>query len=181
MVGWSPLATAFVVAGGAPVVDKCGFFGDLFGALIPGLEASSAKVDTVEEELQSFGLELDALLCGIAGFRPTEATFFKAFDGDPEAGAIEVEEFDAGAVFVGEDKEGVAGGLRLVVARSQFGETVKGFAHVAWLECEEDFESRRAEVDHGRPPCCESCERRVEMNSQASGKSALDSMRMVMP
>jgi len=131
--------------------------------------------------LQSFGLELDALLCGIAGFRPTEATFFKAFDGDPEAGAIEVEEFDAGAVFVGEDKEGVSGGLCLVVARGQFGETVKGFAHVAWLECEEDFESRRAEVDHGRPPCCESCERRVEMNSQASGKSALDSMRMVMP
>ena len=126
-------------------------------------------------------MELDALLGGLTGFGPAEAAFFEAFDRDPETSAVEVEEFDAGAVFIGEDKEGVSGGLCLVVARGQFGETVKGFAHVAGLECEEDFECSGSEVDHGRPPSWELCARRVLMKSQARGKSALDSMRMVMP
>jgi hypothetical protein len=87
------------------------FFGDLCGAFVPGLEAGAAEVDAVEKELEGLGLELDALLGGLAGFGPAEAAFFEAFDGDPEAGAVEVEEFDASAIFVGEDKEGVVGGL----------------------------------------------------------------------
>jgi hypothetical protein len=157
------------------------FFGDLCGAFVPGLEAGAAEVDAVEKELEGLGLELDALLGGLAGFGPAEAAFFEAFDGDPEAGAVEVEEFDASAIFVGEDKEGVVGGLGLVVAGGEFSEAVKGFAHIAWFEGEEDFEGGGSEVDHGRPPSCELCVRRALMKSQARGKSALDSMRMVMP
>ena len=160
----------------------CGvFLGDLCGAFVPGLEAGAAEVDAVEEELEGLGLELDALLGGLTGFGPAEAAFFEAFDGDPEAGAVEVEEFDAGAVFVGEDKEGVAGGLGLVVAVGEFGESVEGFAHVAGFKGKEDFEGCGSEVDHGRPPSCGVFARRALMKSQARGKSALDSMRMVMP
>jgi hypothetical protein len=86
-------------------------FRELFRSLVPGLEGGSAEVDAVDEELQGFGVEFDATLAGFARSGPAEAAFFEAFCRDPEAGAVEVEELDSVAAFVGEDEEGVAGGM----------------------------------------------------------------------
>ena len=76
----------------------------------PGLEGGSTEVDAVDEELQGFGREFDAALAGFTRGGPAEKAFLQAFRRYPKTGAVEVEELDAVAAFVGEDEEGVAGG-----------------------------------------------------------------------
>jgi len=115
-------------------------------ALIPGFEGGTAEVDAVDEELEGFGCEFDAALAIFAGDGPAEATLFEAFGGDPEAGAVEVEELDAVAALVGEDEKGVAGGGGLEWVGGEVVKAVEGFAHVAGIEREEDFESGAGEV-----------------------------------
>ena len=141
-------------------------------ALIPGLEGGSAKVYAIDEKLQGFGVELDTALAGFAGGGPAEAAFFKTFCSDPCAGAVEVEELDAVAALVGEDEEGVTGGGGLKLFGGEGVEAVEGFAHVAGIKREEDFESGAGEVQHWQPPFAARCLRKVAMNSAASGMAA---------
>ena len=71
--------------------------------------------------------------------RPAEGVFFKPFGNDPIAGAIEVEDFNESAALIGEKESGSAGGVDFDGIACQFGESVKGFAHVAGLQCDVDF------------------------------------------
>ncbi len=120
-------------------------------------------------------------LAGFAGGGPAEAAFFEAFRRYPKTGAVEVEELDAVAAFVGEDEEGVAGGGGLELVGSEGVKAVEGFAHVAGIEREEDFEGGAGEVQHGWPPFAARCLRKVAMNSVASGIAAWSSSRSERP
>src|SRR5688572_29417532 len=115
-------------------------------ALIPRLERGTAEIDAIDEELEGFGVELDAALARFAGGRPTERAFFQSLGCDPEAGSIEVEKLDAVAALVGEDEKSVAGGGGLELVRGQAMEAVERLAHVAGIEREEDLERGAGEV-----------------------------------
>ena len=85
-------------------------------------------------------------MAGFAGSGPAEAAFFESFRGDPGAGAVEVEELDAVAAFVGEDEEGVAGGGGLELVGGEGVEAAKEFAHVAGIEREKNLKSGAGEI-----------------------------------
>jgi hypothetical protein len=156
-------------------------FRRLFRALIPWTKGGSAQIHAVDEKLQCLSVELDAALSRLAGGRPTESAFFQPFCREPQAGAIEVEDLDAVAAFVGEDEEGIAGGGGAELVGGELLETVEGFAHVAGIEGEEDFEGVGGEVQHGAPPFAARWSRKAAMKSAASGTASRSSSRSERP
>ena len=58
---------------------------------------------------------------------------------EPISGAVEVEDFDESAGFVGEEECRAAEGVEAEVVACEGGEGVEAFPHVAWLEGDVDF------------------------------------------
>ena len=55
--------------------------------------------------MQSLRGEFEFFVAGVVAGGPAEGSFFEALGGDPEAGAIEVEELESVTAFVDEGKE----------------------------------------------------------------------------
>ena len=120
--------------------------------LIPAAHGSTLEIDAIEEQLQGLWRELEFFISSIVAGRPAEGSFFEAFGGDPEAGAIEVEELESVAAFVNERKDGFFYEFLTEVLGGDLSETVEAFAHVAGLQGEVDLERGVSEVDHLRTP-----------------------------
>ncbi len=71
---------------------------------------------------------------------PAEGSFFESLGHDPVSGAIEVEDFDEGASFVGEEEGGSAGGFFFNGVAGDLGEAIEALAHVTRVESDIDFE-----------------------------------------
>ncbi len=70
---------------------------------------------------------------------PAEGSFFEPLGDDPVSRAIEVEDLDEVAAFVGEEEGGSAGGFDFDGIASDLGEAVEGLAHVTGVKSDVDF------------------------------------------
>ena len=109
---------------------------------------SVAQVDAVGEHGEGGGFEGEFFAAFFDVLRPAEGSSFQSFCDNPISSSIEVEDFDKGAFFIGEEEGCSAGRVDPELAAGELGETIEGFAHVARLKCDVDFEVA-VEGEHG--------------------------------
>lgn len=88
--------------------------------------------------MKGFRVKVELLLPWARRRGPRKGADFEPFSQDTHAGAIKVESFEAVTPFVGKEEQGSVFErvwLELISNRSQ---AVERFAHIAWLDSEED-------------------------------------------
>jgi len=107
-----------------------------------------AQVDAVGEHGQGSGLEDEFLTPFLDVLGPAERSALQPLCHTPIPSAVEVEDLDEAAPFVGEEEGRPAGGIDLDGVAGQFGESVEALAHVARCQGDVDFEVA-VEGEHG--------------------------------
>ncbi len=115
---------------------------------IPWPLEAVAQIDAIGQHGEGGGLEDEFLPVSMNVSGPGEGAFFKSLGHHPVAGAIEVEDFDEPAGFVGEEEGGTTEWIELEVIADKSGEGVEAFAHVAWFDGDIDLEMS-VEAEHG--------------------------------